>query len=474
MTGATRFMKINEPQCWAPQTAGMMIAVFASALSACGGGGSSSAGAVQPALSATAQLGEKIFEDTALSVSGRQSCSSCHVAAFAFAADESSSGPDHESPVPLGGPNMDLPGFRNAPSLMYASYAPEFFFDSDGGPNGGFFRDGRAATLAEQAVDPFTTPFEMANADAAEVVDRLKGRPYAGEFTALFGSAVLKDPQTALQRMGQAIAAYESESSEFHPFSSKFDFWQKGQATLTPQELRGLGLFNDPSKGNCAACHPSTPADGRTPPLFTDFSFDNLGVPRNTNIPQNSANGPPDYTPINSDDGLHGYYDLGICGPLRDNGTQKLSGICGQFKVPTLRNVAVTAPYFHNGQFATLEQAIGFYVRRDTNPDQFYPAAADGSVTKFDDLPGLYGGNFSVNIAAPGSDAGYLGNVNTGEIPYNRFLGDEPALTPSEINDLITFLCTLTDGYDPSHPSALILPAQCQAAAAQVNSTRTQ
>jgi cytochrome c peroxidase len=454
----------------------MMIAALAATLSACGSGSASGGGggSAPPALSAAAQLGEKIFEDATLSVSGRQSCSSCHVAAYAFAADESSTGPDHGSPVPLGGPDMDLPGFRNAPSLMYASFAPTFFFDADGGPNGGFFRDGRAATLADQAIAPFTTPFEMANADAAEVIDKLKARPYLADFTALFGSDVLNDPPTALQRMGQAIAAYETESAEFHPFSSKYDYWQKGQATLTPQELRGLGLFNDPTKGNCAACHPSTSADGITPPLFTDFSFDNLGVPRNANIPQNNPGGAPDYTPINSDDGVHSYYDLGICGPLRDNGTQNLSGICGQFKVPTLRNIAVTAPYFHNGQFATLEKAIDFYVRRDTNPEVFYPAATDGSVTKFDDLPGLYGGNFVVNITGPGSDAGYIGNVNTGEIPYNRSLGGEPALNPSEINDLIVFLCTLTDGYDPKNPTALTLPAQCQAAAAQVNSTRAQ
>jgi cytochrome c peroxidase len=104
-------------------------------------------------------------------------------------------------------------------------------------------------------------------------------------------------------------------------------------------------------------------------------------------------------------------------------------------------------------------------VRRDTNPDQFYPLSADGSVLKFDDLPALYGGNFTVNIHEPGSDAGYLGNVNTGEIPYNRSLGADPALNPQEINDLITFLCTLTDGYDPGNPNALVLPAQCQAAA---------
>jgi cytochrome c peroxidase len=446
-----------------------IVLSLAASLAACGGSGVATGGGGTPPApqitSPAAQLGEKIFEDKTLSVSGRQACSTCHVAAFAFAGDPSSSGPDHGSPVPLGGPDMNLPGFRNAPSLMYASFAPAFYFDSDGGPNGGFFRDGRAATLADQAAEPFTTPFEMANADAAAVIDKLRGRPYLAEFTALYGSDVLNDAPLALQRMGQAIAAYETESSEFHPFASKFDYWQKGQATLTAQELRGLGLYNNPAKGNCATCHPSTSADGKTPPLFTDFSFDNLGVPRNALISQNHTNAAPAYTPVNSNDGVQTYYDLGVCGPLRDNGTLNLSGICGQFKVPSLRNIALTAPYFHNGRFATLEQAIGFYVRRDTNPDQFYPLSADGSVLKFDDLPGLYGGNFTVNIHEPGSDAGYLGNVNTGEIPYNRSLGGDPALNPQEINDLITFLCALTDGYDPSDPTALVLPAQCQAAA---------
>ncbi len=130
----------------------------------------------------------------------------------------------------------------------------------------------------------------------------------------------------------------------------------------------------------------------------------------------------------------------------------------------TLRNVALTAPYFHNGRFAILADAIGFYVRRDTNPEQFYPTARDGSVTKFDHLPAVYGGRFAVNIDHLGSDAGYLGNVNTGEIPYNRRMGDDPALTPGQINDVVAFLCTLTDGYDPKNPNALVLPAQCQSA----------
>jgi cytochrome c peroxidase len=441
---------------------------------ACGGGGiaaESSSGSATPAMSAAAQLGQKIFVDETLSVSGKQSCATCHVAAYAFAGDPSSNGPDHGSPVPLGGPNMDLSGFRNSPSLMYASYTPTFYFDSDGSPNGGFFRDGRAATLADQGSQPFITAFEMANPSSEAVIEKLKLRPYLAEFTALYGSDVLNDPDTALQRIGAALAAFETESPQFHPFTSKYDYWRKGQATLTAQEQQGLAFFNDPSKGNCAACHPSTSA-GVTPPLFTDFSFDNLGLPRNANIPSNNPTSAPDYTPRNSDDGVHSYYDNGICGPLRDNGTINLSGVCGQFKVPTLRNIALTAPYFHNGQFATLEQAIGFYVRRDTNPEQFYPTLSDGSVTKFDDLPALYGGQFLVNYLEPGSDAGYVGNVNTLEIPYNRSLSGTPALDPAEIQDLIAFLCTLTDGYDPANPAALVLPAQCQAAVSSANSSQ--
>jgi cytochrome c peroxidase len=432
-------------------------------LAACGGGGGGDSGQAQP-LSAAARLGEKIFNDTALSVSGKQSCATCHVAKFAFAADNTASGPDHGLPVPLGGPDMDLPGFRNTPSLMYAAFIPTFFFDSDGGPNGGMFRDGRAATLEDQAQLPFVTAFEMANADAAAVVGKLKTRPYLGDFTALYGAGALGDPDTALKRIGAALAAFERESPDFAPFSSKFDSFRAGQASLSTQELRGFALFNNPTKGNCAACHPATSANGSTPAMFTDFSYDNLGVPRNSAIPANADSGAPSYTPANGSDGVHAYYDLGVCGPLRDNGGLNTSGLCGQFKVPTLRNIAVTAPYFHNGRFPTLKDAIGFYVRRDTNPDQFYPTAADGSVTKFDDLPAAYGGQFLVNINNVGSDAGYAGNVNTGEIPYNRRLGETAALSDAEIDDLITFLCTLTDGYDPANPAAQVLPAQCAAA----------
>jgi cytochrome c peroxidase len=459
--------------------------VFTVGLAACDGGdsaagtgstsgsGSSDRGSSTTTLSAAAQLGQKIFADKTLSVSGQQSCATCHVAQFAFASDPTASGPDQGSPVPRGGAAMDQTGFRNTPSIMYASYIPAFYFDSGGNPYGGFFRDGRAKTLAAQAALPFITDFEMANTDAAAVIARLQTRPYLADFVALYGQSVLGDPASALQDMAAALAAFETEDAQFHPFSSKYDSFQAGKATLTAQELRGLAKFNDPSKGNCAACHPSTSADGVTPPMFTDFSYDNLGLPRNPNIPANSDTAAPASTPVNSTDGVHSYYDIGICGPFRDNIGINLFGICGQFKVPTLRNIAVTAPYFHNGRFATLAAALQFYVQRDTNPNLFYPTTADGSVTKFDDLPAIYGGLFVANINIPASDAGYVGNVNTLEIPYNRHIGDQPALTADDINDVIAFLCTLTDGFDPANPTAQVLPAQCQAAVSAATSAST-
>lgn len=454
---------------------GAWLLSLSALLTACGGGSdqsstaSSSSSSGGETLSAAAQLGAKIFADTALSASGQQSCATCHVAQYGFSADPTSSGPDHGSPVPLGGPNMDETGFRNTPSLMYVSYAPVFYYDSSGNPYGGFFRDGRAATLADQGTQPFITAFEMANADAAAVIAKLQTRPYLSEFVALYGASVLNEPETALARMGAALAAFQTESTQFHPFSSKYDYFLKGEATLTAQETQGMALFNSATKGNCAACHPSTSGDGVTPPLFTDFSYDNLGLPRNAAIPANLDSGAPAYTPINSDDGVHLYYDLGICGPMRDNGGRNMLALCGAFKVPTLRNIALTAPYFHNGEFASLQDALTFYVQRDTNPDKWYPTTSDGSVTKFDDLPALYGGLFTVNVNAIGSDLSYVGNVNTLEIPYNRHIGDAPALDTDEINDVIAFLCTLTDGYDPGDPSAQTLPAQCQSAVAAYN-----
>ncbi|MDB5988095.1 MAG: c-type cytochrome [Nevskia sp.] len=366
-----------------------------------GGGGDTDASALSPA----AALGEKIFADKSLSASGQMACATCHDPARAHAGNTA---------VVAGGADLTTPGFRNPPSLRYANLTPAFHFDD--GPVGGFDRDGRAATLSDQAHQPLLAAFEMANADAAAFAARLRAASYASAFAALFGPNIFDDGTAALDRATYALQQYQMEDAEFHSYSSKYDAFLTGRVQLSEQELRGLKLFNDPQKGNCAACHPSSRGADGSLPLFTDFSYDNLGVPRNFDIP---ANADPSY------------YDLGLCGPDRVDLLQQ-SDLCGAFKVPTLRNITLTGPYFHNGRFATLKEALQFYVRRDTNPEEFYPLGTDGQVQKFNDLP-----------------AQYHVNVNITEVPYNRKPGDQPDLSDSEIDDVIVFLGTLTDGYSP-------------------------
>ena len=143
------------------------------AMTACGGGGAQPPPA--PGLTVKAQAGRAPFFDPSLLASGRQSCASCHVPGLAFSTDPAT---DRGLPVPLGRPNMDLPGFRNAPSLTYAALTPAFVVE-DGTPTGGFFRDGRASSLEVQAQQPFISAFEMANADAAGVRARLLAAAFA-------------------------------------------------------------------------------------------------------------------------------------------------------------------------------------------------------------------------------------------------------------------------------------------------------
>ena len=260
-------------------------ALTAMALLSCGGGnGPEDTPAPPPAGQTTAAMaGKAIFFDASLSVSGKQSCGTCHVPSRAFTADPAT---DRGLPVPLGGPTWTRPGSQRALADVRLVHAAVF---ADRGPTGGFFRDGRASSLATQAQQPFITPFEMANQDAAEVVGRLQNSPATLQaFVAVYGEAALDDPRSRAQDMGLAIAAYETEDPSFHPFSSKYDFWLQGQAQLTAQEQSGLTLFNNPVKGNCTACHPSQRQGYNSHALFTDFTFDNIGVPRNWKIPANT------------------------------------------------------------------------------------------------------------------------------------------------------------------------------------------
>ena len=392
----------------------LFLIIIAGLLGACGGGGTSAdnnssntVASDADGMSQAATLGEKIFHDASLSASGQQSCASCHDPDNAHAQTNTLS-------VKLGGTGVNQPGFRAVPSLRYLNQTPTFAFASDGTPTGGFNRDGRAQSLAEQAQRPLTAPHEMANASKADVVDKLKHASYVDEFRQTFGANILDNTNDAFDRILFALQQYQKEDSEFHPFDSKYDQFLAGKVALTDSELRGLALFNNPAKGNCAACHPSAKSADGSLPLFTDFTYDNLGVPRNSTIPATVD---------------AAYFDLGLCGPDRTDLANR-SDLCGAFKVPTLRNVATRKIFFHNGRFSTLRDAIRFYVRRDTNPEEWYPLDSSSRAQKFNDLP-----------------AEYRVNVNTTEAPYNRRPGMEPALSASEIDDVISFLNTLTDGY---------------------------
>jgi len=394
-------------------------------------------------LSAVAQLGAKLFHDPGLSGSGRLSCASCHSPAHAY-------GPVGTGPVMLGGPQLHTPGVRAVPSLRYLYRQPAFSIgpDAEGDndqvvslaqqalqaaghvralktaqapqaaasnlvPQGGLFWDGRADTLEQQSKGPLYNPLEM-DGTAARVLARLESAPYAGEFVRLFGQGIFGNARLAADEATFAIARYQIENSDFHPFTSRFDAWLSGKARFTPAELRGYRLFNDPQRGNCAACHLDKPTSDGLPPLFTDFQYEALGAPRNPAI---AANRDPRY------------YDLGVCGPYRSD-LRTQTQYCGMFLTPSLRNVATRHVFFHNGVFHSLEQVLDFYVDRDLHPERFYPRDAAGRVLRYDDLP-----------------ARYRGNVDTSDAPFNRRPGDPPALTRAQMRDVIAFLRTLTDGY---------------------------
>ena len=376
------------------------LAISVGCIQGCGGASEN-----QSSLSPIASIGAQAFVDQTLSASGRQSCATCH-------APETSHSAANALAVQLGGINLDIQGLRNSQTLRYLVKNTPFHFDEEGTPTGGFFWDGRANSLAEQAAGPLLGAREMANPDKASVVAKIAQSSWANDFKKVFGSDIFQNVDLAFEKLTLALQQFQLEDAVFNSFTSKYDAVLRGKASLTAQEARGLALFNDTDKGNCASCHTSTKGADGSHPLFTDFTYDNLGVPRN---PEILANTDPTY------------FDLGLCG--RD-GLRDRTDLCGAFKVPTLRNVAIRKSYFHNGKFKSLKDVLTFYVQRDTNPEKWYPRNPDGSIKKFDDLP-----------------ITYHANVNTTEGPYNRNPGDSPALSEAEINDVVVFLNTLTDGW---------------------------
>jgi cytochrome c peroxidase len=364
-------------------------------------------------------IGKRIFEDATLSEPAGMSCMSCHDPRHGFRGDNGSP----IAAVALGSRPGQF-GARKVPSLMYKSFSPPFGFyrDEDDGkvklePRGGQFWDGRAANLADQASGPLLNPVEMNNPSVEAVVAKIKAADYAPLAKTVLGADLFDDPKAAWPKLSQALSAFES-SERFAPFSSRFDDWLRGKAELTAEEKHGYDIFIDSKKSNCSDCHAGKPeSKDPTDWLFTDFSYTALGAPRNAAIPVNA-------------DPKH--YDLGLCKrPGLESALPKgveAKSLCGMFKAPSLRNVAVSGPYFHNGAIASLRDAVAFYATRDTDPGHWYPSGRGGKVEKFNDLP---------------PEA--RGNVDREKVPYDRKPGQKPHLGDKDIDALVAFLKTLTD-----------------------------
>ena len=367
--------------------------------------------AKEPILTPKQQLGKQLFFDPSLSHPDGQSCATCHTPESGFA------DPDKSLPVSKG-VFPDRFGSRNSPSAAYMAFSPVFHYDpKEEVYVGGQFWDGRSATLAAQAKEPFLNKVEMANPDKAAVIKDVRKAAYAPLFKRVYGPDALNDIEQAYEHVADAIAAFEN-TQQFNAFTSKFDYYLAGKVQLTKQEQRGLKLYEAEDKGNCAACHPLWPdQDDGTPPLFTDFTYDNLGVPRTPNNPFYKL--PKEFNP----DGTK-FVDIGLAANPQVKADGRAEQEKGKVKVPTLRNIALTAPYMHNGYFNDLRNVVDFYNTRDSKPACPNPLTAEADAIKQGCWP-------AAEIAE---------NVNKEELGNLK-------LSEQEVDDIVAFMRTLTDGY---------------------------
>jgi len=356
------------------------------------------AGASAAALTPQEQLGKSLFFDTNLSTPPGQACAVCHAPEVGW------TGPDQA--INAGGAVYEGAvagrfGNRKPPASAYAGDSPILYYS---GTNwvGGMFWDGRATgwtlgdPLAEQALGPFLNPAEQNNASPQVVIDKVLASSYSTLFL-----QVCTDPDTnaRYECIGRAIAAYE-RSGESSAFTSKYDYWLKGQVRLSGQEQWGLNLFN--GKGKCAACHVA--------PLFTDFTYDNLGIPRN---PMN-----PFYEMPYNPDGEN-WVDPGLGGFLESAGYPEAvwGPELGKHKVPTLRNVDLrpfkkfVKAYGHNGYFKSLEEIVHFYNTRDVAGAGWPPPEVAANVNTAEM------GNLGLNVGEELAIVAFLRTLSDGYVP---------------------------------------------------------
>jgi cytochrome c peroxidase len=327
-----------------------------------------------------AMLGRMIFCDMNLSSSGKQSCASCHSPATGFTGPTSAiNAAGAVYPGAANAPGNLRFGNRKPPSAAYATPSPVLHYDAEEGLFvGGLFWDGRATgerlgdPAAEQALGPFLNPLEQDLLDAAAVVGKVCGAMYGQMFRAVFGAATCTATNVAADydNIGRAISAFEA-SPMVNRYSSRYDSYLRGAAKLTSLERKGLALFK--GKARCALCHPADPDDAGNPPIFTDNTFDNLGLPRNPRNPFYDMD--PRFNP----DG-EGWIDAGLGGflgsfPEGSKYRALAAGNHGKHRVPPLRNVdkrpsaGFVKAYGHNGYFKSLKAIVHFYNTRDVLPD---------------------------------------------------------------------------------------------------------
>ncbi len=353
-----------------------------------------------------AAMGRQIFFDRNLSTPAGQACVSCHDPRHAF------TDPNHDFAVSRG-VLSDRLGSRNAQSVAYAGFSPVLHYDDTPQPGthegmyvGGFFWDGRAKSLEDQVKEPFLNPLEMHNPDREAVMRSVGQAPYAGRLSQACGVASLDRVEEGYDCVAKALAAY-LRSPEVSPFTSKFDAWRAGKASLTEAEARGFALFTD--KAKCSNCHAVEGGpDGKV--LFTNFGHQNTGIPRNSDLPFYRL-------PLALNPAGEKFVDRGLGDALRKARVAEAVAAKedGKFKIPSLRNCAVTAPYMHNGVFKTLREVAVFNNTRD------------------------------------------VGNWPAPEVPRNihRHVHPMPGtfgrlgLIDQEVDDIEAFLGTLTDGYKP-------------------------
>ncbi len=340
-----------------------------------------------------AGLGRMLFFDTNLSANRTQACASCHDPESGFADPRGMASPGDDG-VSLGD--------RNAPTAAYAALSPVFHRNEAGEWVGGQFLDGRAATLEDQAGGPPLNPVEMGMPDKASVVARLKENPtYVAAFPALFGDGVLDDPEAGYAAMTQAIAAFE-RTPELSPFDSKYDRYLRGEAELTRDEELGMVLFFSQQFTNCNQCHQLSTSAIDPRETFSDYHYHNIGTPENVAL--RDMNGVPLGT---IDEGL-------AANPAVAGDPAHL----GKFRTPTLRNVAVTGPYMHNGVFEDLRTVVLFYNIYNTRSE-----------------------NRMINpeTGAPFGPPPVKGTLAVEELAHG------PALDDVRIDAIVAFLKTLTD-----------------------------